>query len=281
VTPPTEPPADFAPLFARDRERLLALLASVGDHEWALPTPCPGWSVLDLCTHLVGDDMGLLARNRDGHVGTAPPDGLDEPGFIAWLDDLQAAWVHVARRLSPRLAVDLLAWAGPQLVDILRRQDPRAPTGHVTWAGPAPVPAWVDQGRELSEYWIHRQQLLQALRRPSDLRADVLGPVLDTLRWAYPYRLQALPAEAGDSATIAVEGHVAATWHLVCDGDAWDFRPDPGARTVARLAMTTEQAWRLLTNNLPPDARAALDVSGDEAVTRALLRTRAIIGTPK
>ena len=36
--------------------------------------------------------------------------------------------------------------------------------------------------RGLSEYWIHRQQLLQALGRPSDLRADLAAPVLDGLR---------------------------------------------------------------------------------------------------
>jgi hypothetical protein len=39
----------------------------------------------------------------------------------------------------------------------------------VSWAGSGPVPAWLDQARELSEYWIHRQQLLQGLGRPSDL----------------------------------------------------------------------------------------------------------------
>ena len=55
----------------------------------------------------------------------------------------------------------------------------------------------LDQARELSEYWIHRQQLLQGLGRPSDLRADLAGPVLDGLRWAYPYRLaQALRGRA-------------------------------------------------------------------------------------
>jgi hypothetical protein len=50
---------------------------------------------------------------------------------------------------------------------------------------------------------------------------------------------------------------------------------------VARLSMTTEQAWRLLTNNLPAAGQSRLAVSGDNAVTGILLRTRAIIGSPK
>ena len=108
---------------------------------------------------------------------------------MAWLDEMQAEWVGVSRRLSPRLITDLLQWTGPQIADTFRREDPRARTASVSWAGPGPVPAWLDQARELSEYWIHRQQLRQGLGRPSDLRADLAGPVLDGLRWAYPYRL--------------------------------------------------------------------------------------------
>jgi hypothetical protein len=45
--------------------------------------------------------------------------------------------------------------------------------------------------------------------------------------------------------------------------------------------MSTEHAWRLLTSNLPAAAKAALAASGDNAITSILLRTRAIIGTPK
>jgi hypothetical protein len=45
--------------------------------------------------------------------------------------------------------------------------------------------------------------------------------------------------------------------------------------------MTTEQAWRLLTNNLPATAQQHLAVSGNNTITGIMLRTRAIIGTPK
>jgi hypothetical protein len=86
---------------------------------------------------------------------------------------MQAEWVGASRRLSPRLISDLLQWTGPQIAGTFRREDPRARTASVSWAGPGPVPAWLDQARELSEYWIHRQQLLQGLGRPSDLRTDL------------------------------------------------------------------------------------------------------------
>ena len=183
-------------------------------------------------------------------------------------------------RLSPRLVTDLLGWAGPQITGTFRREDPRARTASVSWARPGPVPAWLDQARELSEYWIHRQQILQALGRPSDLRADLAGPVLGGLRWAYPYRLAQARAQPGDTVTIAVTGPVNQTWRLVATASGWEFRDRPGPRVVASLAMGTEQAWRLLTSNLSAAGRADLAVSGDETITGILLRTRAIIGTP-
>jgi uncharacterized protein (TIGR03083 family) len=281
VAPSGDHHVDVAALIAIERARLLELLATTTEPDWQRPTPCPGWTVLGLCSHLVGDDLSLLSRHRDGHRGTPAPDGLTGAQFMDWLDDLQAAWVDAARRLSPRLVVALLEWAGPQVGEMVARQDPLARSASVSWAGPEPVPVWLDQLRELSECWIHRQQLLQALGRPADLRADLLGPILDGLRWAYPYRLAAVPGRAGDFVAIEVTGPVAATWYLVAAGPRWDLRPQAGARRVARLSMTTDQAWRVLTNNQPADEQARLALSGDAAVCEVLRRTRAIIGAPK
>jgi uncharacterized protein (TIGR03083 family) len=279
--PAAEPPQDFASLFLVERSRLGALLASLGPADWDRPSPCPGWTVLGLCSHLVGDDLGFLGRHRDGHFGTPGPDHASESEFAAWLDGLQNEWVRAARRLSPRIVADLLQWAGPQVAGTMRGEDPRARTADVSWAGTAPVPAWLNHARELSEYWIHRQQLLQAVGHPSDLRADLAGPVLDGLRWAYPFRLGQAPAQPGDSVTISVTGPVTVTWHLVATPAGWEFRGVPGTRLVATLEMTTEQAWRLLTNNLPSAGRSSIAASGDQTVLGILLQTRAIIGTPK
>lgn len=207
----------------------------------------------------------------------APP--AEPPGDVA--DLFAAERACLLELLRPRLLVDLLAWTGPQVVEVLDQQDPRARVAHVSWAGPEPVPVWLDQVRELSECWVHRQQLLQALGRPADLRPDLLGPILDGLRWAYPYRLATVPTRPGDTVTIEISGAVSLTWHLVATTAAWDFAPQPGARRVANLSMTVDQAWRLLTNNLAADDEAAMAVSGDDRVADVLLRTQAIVGAPK
>lgn len=218
----SETPRVFAPLFGLERARLLDVLRALGPTEWGRPSPCPGWSVLGICVHLLGDDLSFLAWQRDEHLGTPAPAGLDEPKFVSWLDALQVEWVHAARRLSPRLVVDLLDWTDNQVAETVAAQDPSARTACVSWVSASPVPAWLDHARELSERWIHRQQILQALERPSDLRADLAEPVLNALRWTYPFRLASLHRAPGTTIGITVTGpEVKLRWALVFDGDVW------------------------------------------------------------
>jgi uncharacterized protein (TIGR03083 family) len=275
---PLEPPADAVGLFAREREVLVDFLRGVEGDDWSRPSPCPGWSVLGLATHLVGDDLSLLARHRDGYLGTVPPEDAAGDDFIVWLDELQMEWVHAARRLSPQLVVQLLDWAGPQLVDTMRTRDPRELSADVSWAGEAPAPVWLDQLRELSEYWIHRQQLRWAVGLDTDLDAS-LAAILEGFKWAYRYRLGGLGSR-GDTVTIDIDGGVTATWTLVASATGWDFIDQAASNVVATMRLDADQAWRLLTNNLPPEQHGALDVRGRDEIVHALRRTRAIIGAP-
>jgi uncharacterized protein (TIGR03083 family) len=277
---PDRATADYAGLFEVERDRLLRVLDSLDPEDWDRDSPCPGWTVLGLTCHLLGGDLSTLSRQRDGHFGTEPPDGLaDNDSFARWLDRLQDDWVTAARRISPRLVIDLLRHTGPQLAAHFRSQDPSARTARVSWAGPDAAPVWLDQGRELTEYWIHRQQLQIATNR-GELETDLTGAVLDALRWAYPYRLGQLARPDGEAVVIEIHGAVDRRWTLQWHHGDCAFVDSAGGPVVARLTMSTDQAWRLLSNNLDPRAQQDLAFSGDPEVIAMILRTRAIIGVP-
>ena len=55
-------------LFPELRQHLLSLLNSLTPEEWDRPTLARKWTVKDVALHLLGDDIGVLSRKRDGHV---------------------------------------------------------------------------------------------------------------------------------------------------------------------------------------------------------------------
>ena len=265
---------------ALEREALVTLLGDLTTEQWLLATPCEAWNVHELALHILGVDFALLSRRRDRHFGTEPPSDIRSDTFPAWLDDLQREWVTAARRISPALVMELLAWSAERLAEVFEGEDPHAVTAHVSWAGPELMPVWLDHLRELSEFWIHRQQLLEAVGRQPDLHPELLAAILDGLRWAYPYGIRHVKPQHGAEVQIEVFGELDVTWTLRYR-DRWRFEVAGEGEAVAAIRLSADNAWRLLTNNLPETSVAQIEARGPTELVDALLRTRAIIGDTK
>ena len=114
-------------LFPPERASLVELLGSLDAERWRAPTVCPGWSVKDVALHLLGDDVGLLARRRDGVLPAgmpAEPAGWEE--LVASLDRLNQTWVAATRLISPRLLCELPTFTGEATWRYLAGRDPFA-----------------------------------------------------------------------------------------------------------------------------------------------------------
>lgn len=59
---------DLNPMLGPERAALVALLEGLAPEQWTAATECPGWTVQGIATHLLGDDLSLLARQRDAQV---------------------------------------------------------------------------------------------------------------------------------------------------------------------------------------------------------------------
>lgn len=262
---------DPRPALAEDRVALLGLLGALDADEWARPTEAGHWTVKDVALHVLDDDLGLLARDRDGDRSgwLDPPGGLR--GLVAALDARNEAWVEAAGGLSPRLVVDLLTWTGDQAGAHLAAAGLDG-EGLVAWASDEPVPRWFDLARELTERWSHQQHLRDALGRPGD-HDHRLPAVLGTFVWAYPHQLP--PPAAGDATVLDLDLRPAGRWHLRAASGAWqlDAGEPPGAPD-ATLAAPPIDAWRLLTGLPVGDA---VEATGPAALTGPLLAVRGIL----
>jgi uncharacterized protein (TIGR03083 family) len=267
-------------LFPPERASLLQLLASLGAEQWQAPTVCPGWSVKDVALHLLGGDIDLLSRRRDG---TAPADTPSKPArfqeLVTSLDRLNQTWVEATRRISPRLLCELLAVTGEATQRYLATLDLFAVEESVSWIRPDPVPNWLDVARQYTERWTHQQQIRDAVGVPGMREPAVMGPVLATFVHALPRAFAGVSAAVGRTVEVVIAGEAGGCWVVTRTPGGWELGAGTAPASRARVVLDADTAWRLWTKGISPDAaQAAVSISGDRALGLPVLNAVAIIG---
>lgn len=275
-------PLYTAELFAPLHARLEALLRGFTPEDWERPTVAGRWRVRDVVAHLLDGDLRKLAAYRDGHVPAPPRPIASHEDLVGFLDELNASWVAVAGRLSPRLLMELLAFSGPQVSALVRSLPPHGRSLFaVGWAGEDVSEQWFDTGREYTERWHHQMQLRDATGAPGLLERPWLHPVLDLSVRALPHAYRATDAPAGTAVVVRVTGDAGGAWTLVRQADRWTLyrgAPAEATTTVTTVTLAPDDAWRLLFNALPPaEAARRAHVEGDAALARPLLAARAVM----
>jgi uncharacterized protein (TIGR03083 family) len=228
-------------LFPLIRQALLQLLTGLNEEEWYLPTVCTGWSVKDIALHLLGDDVGLLSRKRDGFDSLAKVyprrriDGWSD--LVAYLNEINALWVQATRRISCELLCSLLAFTGEETDRYFASLDPSVIGSPVSWAGPDPAPVWLDIAREYTERWIHQQQIRDAFEKPGLKERRFLAPVLETFVRALPHTFRDIEANNGTHIQLIISGEAGDTWSLQRENDRWVLGKTSPAPVAASVSM--------------------------------------------
>ena len=266
-------------LFAPERASLVELLSSLDAGQWQAPTVCPGWSVKDVALHLLGGDIDLLSRRRDGQRATAAP--TRPAGFrelVASLDRLNQTWVRATRRISPRLLCELLVVTGKATERYLASLELFAVEESVSWIRPEPVPNWLDVTRQYTERWTRQQQIRDAVGVLGLKEPAFMAPVLATFVHALPRAFTGVPAVVGTTVEVALAGEAGGRWALTRSPHGWELGAGAAAAPRARVALDAETAWRLWTKQIRPEAaQAAVSISGDRALGLPVLDAVAII----
>ncbi|MGP3989784.1 maleylpyruvate isomerase family mycothiol-dependent enzyme [Streptomyces sp. 3N207] len=266
---------DARPLFAREHAALMATLRGLEPADWQKEA-VPGWAVHDVAAHVLGDYYGRLGRDRDGHQHGpvfAPGETLE-----AFIHRINQEWVAAHRRVSPAALIDTLNLVGDQVSRFFETADPDEPSLGVSWAGVDPAPMWLDNARDFTEFWTHRQQIRHATGQETDPDPRSLSVVLDTFMRALPHTLHDTPASVGTQIQVHVEGPAGGTWTVTATEARWSLAEPDAGPPAARVSLDTETAWRLCTRAIEPaTALARSRIDGNRQLAEAACRIVSIV----
>lgn len=256
---------------------LLQLLRSLQPEDWARPAS-RSWTVRDVIAHLLDGNLRRLSLDRDGFVPELePPASGAFDDVLLFLDRLNADWIRAAKRLSPRVLIELLEPTNELMREHFARLDPDGEAAFaVSWAGQETSPVWLDVARDYTEKWHHQHQVRAAVGAPELEDPGLLEPLLRTLVWAVPpaYEGARVGARAGSGSAreatvrLTTSGPVTLAWLLRPGPDGWtlheaeteaEAQTESGAdrnEAIASVTLDARWLWRLL---LRVDVEAARD----------------------
>lgn len=255
---------------------MLDLLGALDPTDWSKPTVCPGWDVHDVVGHVLNDYVRRLSGSRDGYAGAVFANDETLPDYLARTND---EFVKATRQMSPRVVIELLEQLGPQLDAMWAMRDLEGPADlDVSWAATdVGSPAWLDIAREYTEFWVHQQQVRDAVGVPGADDTELMGPVLDTFARALPYALRSEERPEGTVVKLELTGPAGGQWFATRHADRWALT-SVGEEPSARVSMDQDTFWRLATRGIDvEEARGRADLSGDPALGAAATTLLAVV----
>ena len=204
-------------------------------------------------------------------MGTCSP----LPRYLARINE---EFVRATRQCSPEVLIELLAYLGPRLDQVWAETELTGPANlNVSWAGPDPSPAWLDIARDYTEFWVHQQQIRDAVEHPGADQPQLMHPVIDTFMRALPYALREQDRPDGTTVRFTVSGAAGGQWDLVRSGGRWRMAPGDDTAT-ARITMDQHDFWRLATRGITvAEGRRRADAHGDTALVDAATALIAVV----
>ncbi|MFI9721058.1 maleylpyruvate isomerase family mycothiol-dependent enzyme [Streptomyces sp. NPDC052396] len=199
VHPSLQPAIDA---WAHSIEAINDLVKPLVESDWNRPTECPGWSVRDIVSHVIGVECEMLGEPRPIH--TLPRDLFHvDSEFSRYIEvQVDVRRCHTALEMTSELEYTVIR-RSRQL-----RNESRSPQTPVCW------PLGTGNERTLAQVlttrafdvWVHEQDLRRALGVPGNLDSPGGQLTRDVLLGALP-RVVAEDAGAPAGATVAFDVH--------------------------------------------------------------------------
>ncbi|MDA0263549.1 MAG: maleylpyruvate isomerase family mycothiol-dependent enzyme [Chloroflexi bacterium] len=245
-----------------------SLCSPLSESQWKTPTDCPGWSVQDQVSHLVGAESSILGNPRPDHTPT-------ETGHVK-NDVGQSNEVVVDYRRS---------WPGQQVLDEFRKltvqrlellrnlSDDDFAAETQTPIGPGTVADFVRI--RIFDAWVHEQDIRRALNIPGELDGPTAAHSVGRIARAMPF-VVARKAQAPDGTTAVfdIAGAAGRTLSVaVEERRGRELDSEPAAPTV-RIATDVETFACLACGRQGPgDALGSgrVKITGDTALGETIV----------
>ncbi|HLX88533.1 MAG TPA: maleylpyruvate isomerase family mycothiol-dependent enzyme [Acidimicrobiales bacterium] len=246
-------------------------IAELGDElgtgEWDLPSECPGWTVRDLVSHMIGTERSLLGESAPPAPPTQAPHVRNPVGAS------NEAWVEARRSQPGRQVLDEFRDVTGRRLEQLRSFGPE----RFERAGPSPVgevPYREFMQVRVMDCWAHEQDMRVATGRPGHVEGAPAVIALDRMVSALPF-IVGKRAGVAEGTSVRFELTAPADRHvdvIVREGRA---RAEPVGQPDAVLVFQGDAFWRLCCGRVSGDA--ALDaglvaVRGDDEMGRRVVQ---------
>jgi uncharacterized protein (TIGR03083 family) len=248
---------------------LLGLAAELSDDDWDRPTGCPGWSVRDVYSHVIGTESALLGRDP------APPLEAYGPHVRNDMGRGNEAEVLLRRdRPGPAIVAELEEVTAARLSALRAIGDEGFAAETMTPAGPGTYGDFM--AVRVFDCWVHEQDVRRAVGRPGHLSGPAVDRSLASTMAVMPY-VVGKRAGAPEGATVAfdVTGQTARRWAVaVVDGRAKSVPEVPQEPTV-RISADVSTYMALACGRVDPDEELAagrVAVHGDREIGTTVVR---------
>ncbi len=253
---------------------LVGACDKVGAAQWSLPTDCPGWTVKDQLSHLIGIERLLL-----GDPSPPPLDHIPDHVTNAF-GELNEAWVAARRGVPGREVLDEFIATTNRRLESLRSM-PASKFDEVGWSPVGEVPYREFMETRILDTWAHEQDIRRALGRPGGRNGVGEAMTLDRCERSMPFVVgkRVAPAD-GDSVLFAVIGVMGRKVCVRMDQGRAAPVPATVDEPTVILGMDQETFWRLGFGRVEPArvvATGEVRIDGDIALGHRVLDAMAFM----
>jgi len=244
-----------------------ALGRSLTAGDWDRATDCPGWTVRDQLSHMIGTESMLAGRSAPPPA----PEGLTHVHNP--IGQMNEAWVEARRaRPGPELLAEFDELTAARLAGLRAMTDEQLVTPGPSPIGTVPYAVFMDV--RVMDCWVHEQDIRRAVDQPGHLE----GPAVDAALRRFGSSLGFVVAKragAPDGTEVVVDLRGAsARCFAVAVHDGRAAETEPGPEPTVRVVTDVETYACLVSGRWTAEralGEGRVSLEGDTSLGRAVI----------